>query len=115
MCCSILYFKPSTEKDVSSKNLNALDSYLCDVILPALLIVCLFLFCGTKKNEQDFLPGEKNRILLSFLRSIFLFPAFLCSFIIPFTEDSIIFIKLIFSVLLFLIIDLDRMFSLLSY
>ena len=40
----------------------------------------------------DFLPGDKKSKFLSFLRSIFLVPVFLCSFLIPFTEDFIIFL-----------------------
>ena len=50
MCYSILYFKPSTEKNddlVILKSLNPkgpLGSYLCDVTLPSLLISCQFLW-----------------------------------------------------------------------
>ena len=104
MCYSILYFKPFTEKNDSSVVLKSLNpegpsgSYLCDVTLPALSIMCLFFF-GTKKLT-GFLPGEKkDLIFLSFLWSIFLFPVFLCSLIILSTEDSVIFVKSIFNFL----------------
>ena len=46
-------------------------------------------------------PGDKKSKFLSFLRSIFLVPFFLCSFLIPFTEDFINFMKSIFNILLF--------------
>ena len=88
-----------------------LGSYLCDITLATLLITCQFLFCGTKKVNRIFYRVKQNLIFLSFLWSIFLFPFFLCSFIIPFTEDSVILIKSIFSFLLFLFVDLRHMFS----
>ena len=118
MCYSILYFKPFTEKNDSSKSLNPegpLGSYLCDVTLPVLLIRCQFLSCRTKEVNRIF-TRWKNLIFLSFLQSIFLFPVFLfpvflCSFIIPFMEDSVVFNKLIFNVLLFLIVDLRHIFA----
>ena len=61
------------------------------------------------------LSSEKNLIFLSFLQSIFLFPVFLCSFIIHITADSVILNKSIFNVLLFLIVNLHHMFLRLSY
>ena len=114
MCYSILYFTPSTEKNdslVVLKNLNPegpLSSYLCGVTLPALSVTCQLLFCGTKKINRIFI--YKKSKFLSFLWSIFLVPVFLCSFFIPFTEDSVIFIKSIFNILLFLIIKLHHTF-----
>ena len=84
-------FQTFHKKNDSLKSLNPegpLGSHLCDVILHAILITCQFLFCGTKKVNRRFYRVKK--IFLSFLRSIFLFPVFLCSFIIPFTENSVI-------------------------
>ena len=72
-------------------------------------------FLWNKENQQDFLPVIKNLNFFLFLRSIFLVPVFLCSFLIPFTEDLFIFFKSIFNFLLFLIIDLRHMFSRLTY
>ena len=71
-------------------------------------------FLWNKESQQDFLLGEKNLVFLTFLQSIFLFHVFLCSFIIPFTENAVIFVKSIFNFLLFLIVDLRHMFSRLS-
>ena len=108
-------FHPFHRKNDSSvilKSLNPEGSYLCDVTLPALIIKCQFLLWN-KENKQDFLLGDKknlNFLLFSGLRSIFLVPVFLCSFIIPFTENSVIFIKSIFNILLFLIVDLHHTF-----
>ena len=68
-------------------------------------------FLWNKENNTIFYRVKKKLIFLSFLWPIFLVPVFLCSFIIPFTEDSIIFIKPIFNFLLFLIVDLRYMFS----
>ena len=80
--------------------------YLHDIILPAVLITCQFLFCGTKRVNRIFIEWKKSN--LSFLLSRFFF---LCSFIIPFTDDSISFLKSIFNFLLLLIIDLCHTFS----
>ena len=74
----------------SLKSLNpegSLGIYLCDFIFPALLITCSVSFLWNKENKEDFLSGEKNLIYLSFSLEYFLFPVFLCSFIIPFTDD----------------------------
>ena len=101
MCYSVLYFKPSTEKNDSSVVLKSLNpegpfgSYLCDITLPTLNHVSVS-FLWNKENKQEFLPDEKILVFLFFLRSIFLFPALLCSLIIPSTEDYAIFIKSIF-------------------
>ena len=65
---------------------------MCDITLLALLIMCQFLFCGTKKINRIFYWVKKNLIFLSFLWSVFLVPVFLCSFITPFMEDSVIII-----------------------
>ena len=59
-------------------------------------------FLWNKENKLIFYRVKKNLIYFSCLQSIFLFPVFLCSLIIPFMEDSIIFIKSIFSFLWFL-------------
>ena len=93
MCYSVLYFIPSTEKNdslVVLKSLNPegpLGNYLCDVTLPIAFDHVSVSFLWNKESEQDFLSGEKNLIILSFLWSIFLFPVFLCSFIIPYYID----------------------------
>ena len=106
MCYSILYFKPSTEKNDSSFVLKSpnpegpLGSYLCEVILPALLIMCQFLSVEQKINRIFYRVIKKSKFL-SFLQSIFLVPVFLFSFLIPFTEDFISFIKSIFNISLF--------------
>ena len=118
LCYSVFQtFHRKNDYLVVLKSLNPEDplgSYLCDVTFPALLIMCQFFFLWNKENKPNFLPGEKNLMFLSFFRSIFLVPVFLCSFITPFMEDSI-FIKSIFSILLFLIVDLHQMFSRVSY
>ena len=107
-------FQTFHRKNDSTRILNPegpLGSYLCDITLSSLLLMCQFLFCGTKKVNRIFYRVKKNLNFLSFLQSIFLFPVFLCSFIIPFMEDSVIFIKLMFSFLLFLIVYLCRVFG----
>ena len=120
MCYSIL-FSHLPQKNDRSVVLNSLNpegpigSYLCDVTLRALLITCQFLFCGTKKINRIFYRVIKNLSFFLFLRSIFLVPVFFCSFLIPFTENLIIFIKSIFSSLLLLIVVLRHAFSRLSY
>ena len=83
-------------------------SYLCDVTLPALLITCQFLFCGTKKINRIFYEW-KNIIYLSFLWSIFIIPVMFLY--LPSTEDSIIFIISVFSLLLFWIVDVSYVFT----
>ena len=57
-----------------------------------------------KENKQDFLVGEKIKFI-SVLSGITYFLVFLCSFIIPFTNDSISFQILLFYFLLLFIID----------
>ena len=112
--CVFQTFHRKKDSLVILKSLNPegpLGSYLCDVTLPALSITCQFLFCGTKKINRIFYQVKKNLIFLSFLWSIFIVPVFLCSFITPFTEDSIIFIKSIFNILLFLIVDFRHVFT----
>ena len=111
-------FHRKIDRSVVLRGLNPegpLDSYLSDVTLPALLITCQFSFCGTEKIKQDFLLGDKKYKFLLFLRSIFLFPVFFCSFLIPFTENLIIFIKAIFYILCLLVVVLRHAFSRLPY
>ena len=120
MCYSILFSHLPQKKDCSFvlKSLNPeglLGSHLCDVTLPALLIRCQFLFCGTKKINRSFYWVIKNLNFLLFLPSIFLVHVFFCSFLIPFTENLITFIKSIFNILLLLIVILRHAFSRLLY
>ena len=90
-------------------------SYLCDITLPAFLITCYFFFLWNKENKLEFLPGDKKSKFLLFLRSIFLNPVFFCSFLIPFMENLIIFIKSISYTLFFVDCRLHHAFSQLSY
>ena len=83
---------------------------MCDVTLPAILITCQILFCGTKKIKRRFYCVKK-KIYLSFLWNISYFLVFLCSFIIPFTDDSFSFQKSFFDFLLLLIVDPCHTFS----
>ena len=101
-------FQTFHSKNDSQK--GPLGSYLCDITSCSFDHVSVS-FLWNKESQKDFLPDEKNLIFLSFLRSIFLFPVFLCSFIFPFMEDSVIFIKLIFNFLLFFIVDLRHVFA----
>ena len=59
------------------KSLNPegpLGSYLCDVTLPALLIMCQFLFCGQESKQRIFHGVKKNLYFLSFCPVNFLNP-----------------------------------------
>ena len=65
--CSV--FQNFHRKNDSLKSLNpegTSGSYLCDVILPAILIMCQFLFCGTKKVNKDFYQVKKIYIFFLF-------------------------------------------------
>ena len=63
MCYSILYFKPSTEKNDRSVVLRRLNpegplgGYPCDLTLPARLIKCQFLLRSNNKTE---LSGDRE-------------------------------------------------------
>ena len=106
-------FQTFHRKNDSLKSLNPegpLGSYCVTSFFPLFDHMSVS-FLWNKESQKDLLPGEKNLILLSFLRFMFLFPVFFCSFIIPFTEDSVFFLKSIFNFLLLLIVDLCHMFS----
>ena len=66
MCYSILYFKPSTEKNdslVVLKSLNPegpLGNYLCDVTLPISFDHVSVSFLWNKESEQDFFYRVKK-------------------------------------------------------
>ena len=112
------FHRKKNNSSVILKSLNPegpLGSYLCDITLPSLLITCQFLFCGTKKINRIFYWVIKNLYFFLFLWSIFKVPVFVCSFLIPFMENLIAFIKLIFNILLLLIVVLRHVFSRLSY
>ena len=51
-----------------------LGSYLCDITLPALLIMCQFLFYGQESKQRIFYQVKKNLFFLSFLQFTFLNP-----------------------------------------
>ena len=72
-------------------------------------------FYRVKKKQQQKKKNKKKKkkklVLLSFLRFIFLFPVFLYSFIVPFTDYSVFFVKSIFDFLLSLIVDIRPTFS----
>ena len=90
------FHRKKNDGSVVLKSLNPegpVGSCLCEVTLPALDHMSVS-FLWNKENKQDFLlpVGEKNKIFLSFLWSVFLVPVFFCSLIIPFMEDVTIFI-----------------------
>ena len=88
-----------------------LGIYLCDVTLPAVFVRCSVSFLWNKENKQHFSLGEKNIIYFSVFLTISYFMVFLCSFIIPFTDDSISFQILLFDFLLLLTVDPCHVFS----
>ena len=106
-------FHRKNDSSVILKSLNPegpLGSYLCDITLPALLIMSVS-FCGTKKINRIFYRVIKNLNVFLFLWSSFLVPVFFCSFLIPFMENLITFIKSIFGILLLLIVVSSHAFS----
>ena len=66
---------------------------MCDVILPALLIMCQFLFCGQESKQRTFYRVEKS-VFSMFSLVKFINP---CSSIISSTLDLIIFCESFFN------------------
>ena len=62
-------------------------------------------FLWNKENKNDFFNGDKKSKFLPFSLVYFLSFCFFCSFLIPFTEHLITFIKLIFNSMLLLIVN----------
>ena len=81
MCYSILYSN-LLQKMASLNPEGPLG--LCDVILPAILIMCQFPFCGTKKVNRMFKQVKKSN--LSFFSSV-------CFLISWYSYDPLLFIS----------------------
>ena len=62
-------FQRKNDRSVILKSLNPegpLDSYLCDLTVPTLLITCQFLFCGQESKQRIFFLRVKKIYILSF-------------------------------------------------
>ena len=108
-----------TLTSISQSIRHATLSYL--LIKSFWILIRMFALISSRSGSQSnmilrwALQGHHGPLVLSFLRSIFIFPALLCCLIIPSTEVSVIFIKSIFNFLWISIVDLRNMFLPLLY